>query len=134
MSIRISKGQLSFDLFPVEEKPSVLTEEGAVAWLKECYGCTEEVRGYVRGLFAEFSPSSAFERCKVLPTLNGKRKLDGWELSDAIDYYEIYSHEIGYHTVWDRAWAARKGYTKIHVLNLEEWDFKNDRPIWKDWL
>lgn len=122
--------QLSLDLFQAEHRYR-FDEEGTVSWLMDKHGCSEAVRPYVRGLFAEFDQVEAFERSKCLPSLDGLHQVPGWELQDGIDYYRIYSHEIDYHEVLDKAWAARHGVSKDDVYRLERWDYGSKQPIFR---
>jgi len=132
MKTRLIPGQLDLFAEPSEPKQGkAYDEESTVRWLLDKHGCTEAVTPYVHGLFAEFDPQEAFERSKCLPSLDGLHQVPGWELQDGIDYYCMYSHEIDYHTVWDRAWAARKGVSKDDVYRLAEWDYGRNKPIYE---
>ena len=120
------------ELFPTAKDHVFKWDEpDTVQWLIEMHKCTEAVKPYVHGLFAEFDTSEAFERCKALPSLDGLHQVDGWTLQDGIDYYEMYSHDLDYHCVLDRAWAARQGLAKDDVLLIDKWDYQKREPIFK---
>lgn len=126
-------GQMQFDLFAEQRKErfDIASAEHVTRWLIEAHKCTEAVKPYVVGLYAEFEASEAFERCKVLSSLDGVHCVRGWCLQDAIDYYQINSRALDYHVIWDRAQAARSGMAKDDVLAVVGWDYGKHVPIFK---
>lgn len=126
-------GQMMLELFP-DEAPrcrDVFTPDWCLEWLEGWpFNCTEAVRPYIEGLWAEFDPPEAFERAKCFKSLDGRLSIDGWEPQDAIDVYDVYNHEIDYHVCWDRAWAARQGFSKDEVRRMAGWDYGKRAPVW----
>ncbi len=122
------EGQMMLALFDDGEvhRVDVHEADGASEWLIRRRGCTEAVRPHVEALFDAFDAPDAFERCKALDSLDGLHRADGWCLDDA-DALGLWD-EPDYHTVWDREWAAKKGYVKAEVARISEWDYRENGP------
>ena len=121
--------QMTLDLFP-EVRRHAHTPEWCIEWLQGVHGCTDAIVPLVESLYSEFGFIEAFERAKCLKSLDGKRRIDGWVLRDAVDVYDLFNPDLDYHVFWDRAWAARNGYGKDDVRLLVGWDYGSKEPIW----
>ncbi len=65
------EGQTVLELFARPKPKDVWGMEGCCEWLMRVHGCDSNVRFYAAPIFAKFSESEAFERCKCLTALNG---------------------------------------------------------------
>lgn len=98
--------QLSIPGLFEQRKQAQSPEDKCIAWLLNHRGCTESAIPYVKRLF-ELFPHGAWDRAKVLPTLCGKSREEGWSLDDA-EYIGLFSTSIDdYHVLWDRDWAIK---------------------------
>lgn len=122
------QGQLSLDLTTVGESPNL--EARCFDWLRETHGVGDAGIDMARRLFAEFG-QEAFERCKAIPALDGKRRADGFTLADA-DLLGVFDASMDYHAVWDRAWAARQGLPKRDIVRLVRWDYGAEHPTFEE--
>ena len=92
---------------PAERKPAQSPEESCIDWLMRVHDCSESVIPYVKRLFENFPRAQAWDRAKVLTSLCGKHKRQGWSLADA-EYIDLFSTSIvDYHVLWDRSWAIQ---------------------------
>lgn len=126
--MRALEGQTALDLFPAKRTTDADFMEECIAWMRKCYRCGDsEVRPTVEAVYAAFKPWEAFDRCKAIVP-----KAPGWSMDEMRDVYGLLDAGLDYHTCWDRAWAARKGYAKDDVMRLEGWDYLRDEPVWRE--
>lgn len=133
MKARVLEGQMALELFPAQQRRYTRESmrEYCIDWLCRYHKCDEsEIRPYVMRLYDEFKPWEAFDRAKVLRHVSGKNAVSGWRIDDARDVLGIYDHALDYHTCWDRAYAAHRGYAKEDVARVVEWDYRKQVPIW----
>lgn len=82
----------------------------------------QECRDVFDDLIETFGRDEAFERSKALEVVSGERRASGWSMAD-VEILGLFDKSFDYHTVWDRAWAARKGMPKKKVAKLLAWDY-----------
>lgn len=112
-------------------------EQSAVRFLVVQHCCDfDRTVPLVDRLYAEFSPTEAFERAKVIPAAFGRGheqtpEIDGKVLEDVIG---IFDKSVSYHTVWDRKYAVLHGMSLKDASRLIEWNYSggshefNDAP------
>lgn len=126
--MRMLEGQTALDLFPAKRTTDADLMEECIAWMRKYYKCTDsEVRPTVEAVYAAFKPWKAFDRCKAIVP-----KAPGWSMDEMRDVYGLLDAGLDYHTCWDRAFAARNGYTKEEVARIDEWDYRLNEPIWRE--
>lgn len=120
-----------FDIIrPSKEQRNKEHEESCAWWwnwlvntrkvdANECYDVFNE-------LVEKFGRIEAFDRSKALDTLSSERRIDGWSIAD-LEIIGLFDESLDYHTVWDRAWAARNGMPKEDVARLKWWDYSSKR-------
>ena len=121
------KGQLTLDMLFEKPKPDRTPPEKCIDWLVDIHGCPrEKIASRVERIFAEFG-RDAWDRAKAYAHLCGKAAIPGYDVTDD-DWLGVFDHEIDYHTVWDRLWAARGGLPKKDVADLLFWDYTHQKP------
>lgn len=85
-----------------------------------------ECRHVFEDMVESLGRGEAFDRSKCLDVLSGERKVPGWGMED-IGILGLFDGSLDYHTCWDRAWAARQGWSKEKVAKLLEWDWNGKR-------
>ena len=121
--MRQAAGQMTLDLFG--EKPSrpmhaTSQVDETIAWLCDRRGCDHDIDPVVRRIF-ETMPD-AFERCKVLTSLSGYLRRDGYGMGD-VETFGVFDATLDYHVVWDRRWAAECGVDKSLVGSVHRCDY-----------
>jgi hypothetical protein len=120
---RQAAGQMTLDLFG--ERPSVPKQatspvDETIAWLCDSRGCDHDIDPIVRRVF-ETMPD-AFERCKVLDSLSGYCRQDGYDMGD-VETFGVLDVTLDYQVVWDRRWAAACGVDKALVGSVHRCDY-----------
>ena len=93
------------DLFGAPTQSGKTPEECCIDWLLNTRHCKRSVVPIVHRLFESFGNIRGWERSKVLTSLSGPSRLEGWSLDDA-EYIGLFDTSItDYHVLWDRNWA-----------------------------
>lgn len=116
--------QMALDLFQPAKRDYAAEHEAHLAER----GVGREGIAVFRELVAMFGLTEAIDRSAAFSLAEGPGNI-GWTYAELIDYLGLYDGSIDHHTVWDRKWAALKGYGKEEVERIESWDYARGVPV-----
>lgn len=119
--------QMALDLFQPKERDYAAEHEAHLAER----GVGREGIAVFRELVAMFGLTEAIDRSAAFSLAEGPGNI-GWSYAELIDYLGLHDGSIDHHVVWDRKWAALKGYSREEVERVDSWDYARGVPVFAD--